>query len=179
MTKAELAALRLAWAQAVLAAPQTSGEAELGLRLRPAPCWFYTPPGSAKAVLAYAMNWGSCGGRIEGAHWIKRQAVEEQIRRQYGPYVDGLPRPGGRGPADWELDRDDLIALAAWDPRNGVPACQRHHGRFDGRLVNAAEPFVVYRPFAPVHVEEFVADCGLETRLEQKCPDLPADWADV
>jgi hypothetical protein len=127
---------------------------------------------TAQSSYAEHLNWGPCEGRIEGAHWIKRQAV----RLDFGGYYKTVGEGEGSGCCRYD---PDLLWLAEWDPRNGVPACERHHGQFDGRLVDAAVPFVVHRPFVPNHVEEFVADYGLETRLEQKCPELPPEWADV
>lgn len=164
MKKAELRELQELWARAVL----------LDDGGRPRPCWFSLPPEHDYE------DYGPCGGErgpdfCEGAHWISRQAVENVLwfplqAFQYDD--DPLWHPIEPG------FRQGLINLAAWDPRNGVPACEWHHRHFDQHLV-AKRPLVVYRPFVPVHVEEFVAERGLETPLEVKCPDLPADWADV
>lgn len=136
------------WAEAVL----------LDDRGRPKSCWFEGWPGH------------NCEGKIEGAHWIKRQAVERWVKEQFAAIgTDGISITTGT----------ELAIVAAWDPRNGVPACEWHHRHFDGHLVDARNEFVVYRPFVPDHVEDFTADYALESRLEEKCPDLPPDWANV
>ena len=129
---------------------------------RPA-CWFGT------TALAGA---DECEGRVEGAHWIKRQRVEKTIAQQLGlPELVVSPKWQRRWrnfPAEYpDLE---LLFLAAWDPRNGVPACEKHHKRFDGHRADATSEFIVWRHEVPDHVEEFCADWGLETALEDRNP---------
>jgi hypothetical protein len=97
-----------------------------------------------------------CEGRIEAAHWISRQRVKNALWPLLPPLWDCA------GPKE-----ADLIWLAEWDPRNAVPACERHHRRFDSHRM---PPLVVPRDAVPDAVEEFCADWGLESELGRKCP---------
>jgi hypothetical protein len=70
-------------------------------------------------------------------------------------------------------ERKALADLAAWDPRNAVPACEHHHRRFDGHHVPVPrERLVVPRHcWSPFHVRRIrPSDYGLETFLEDKHP---------
>jgi len=103
------------------------------------PCWFKTCiPGL-----------DACEGFIQGCHWLKRQTVEGFIGRQ-------LFGPGS-----------DYVQLAAWDPRSGVPGCEKHHTRFDSQR---QPTLVVPRELVPTTVEMFCADWGLEQKLEERSP---------
>lgn len=66
--------------------------------------------------------------------------------------------------------RDELILFAAWDPRNGIIACQGHHKRLDN---HATPPLIVPQSALPAHAFEFVADFGLETALNDRFPLYP------
>lgn len=104
------------------------------------PCWFRTCiPGI-----------DGCEGPIQGCHWIKRQRVEYDVA-----FMVGSARS------------DDLVLLAAWDPRNGVPGCEKHHFRFDS---NRQPSLIVPRELVPTTAEYFCADWGLETPLEERNP---------
>lgn len=87
-----------------------------------------------------------CEGRTQACHFLSRQ----QIR-------NGL----------WALGAEpELIVLAEWDPRNGVPGCEHeHHARFDNRRL---PPLKVKIPRVPGRVVEFVKDWGLEPQLERR-----------
>lgn len=140
-TSPELQELRERWAWAVLVL--ASGEnSPVGF------CWFgENVPGI-----------DSCEGRIEGAHWIKRQRVEAMV---------SFATQSNR---DVQLDENrDWVELAAWDPRNGVPACNKHHTRFDSQRMPT---LVVWRHEVPAHVEAFARDWGLEPELERRNPAL-------
>lgn len=107
-----------------------------------------------------------CSGRLERVHMIPRQRVERAL--------DALLPTGGSVFLNGEaaildhLDRRDVILLAAWDPRNAVLGCGgEHHPRFDSKQTPA---LVVPRSALPGHVEEFVADYGLETSAEERFP---------
>jgi hypothetical protein len=109
-----------------------------------------------------------CGGdwgpdKLEAAHWIKRQQVERWVKSQYGPYAS--PAFDLRG---WKEDQEDIVRLAVWDPRNAVPACEKHHRRFDSQRMPT---LVVPRRLVPEHVVEFTDDYGLETALEDRNPE--------
>lgn len=142
MDRATLADLRLEWVKAVLLNPHTGN---------PLSCWFgHSIPGI-----------DGCEGGLEGAHWIKRRRAEEWVKAQLG-----------RGHR-YDLAFDpDLVLVAAWDPRNGVPACEKHHRRFDGHRVDATNELVIWRHEVPAHVEAFAADWGLEHVLEQRHPPI-------
>lgn len=123
----------------------------------PAGCWFKNMiPGI-----------DSCGGGradvLEAAHWIKRQQVERWVINNAPVEVDGVHI--------LLSERKALADLAAWDPRNAVPACEHHHRRFDGHHVPLPrERLVVPRHLVPAHVLEFTADYGMETFIEDKHP---------
>jgi hypothetical protein len=157
----QAAELRRLWAEAVLLIgpydPYVGGGFPAGLReaidnaYRP-PCWFgENVPGIDE-----------CDGELgpdyrEGAHWIKRQQVEHTVAALFF----GLPEFTATG-LGWEL-KD----IAAWDPRNGVPACEKHHRRFDAQRMPT---LIVPRHLVPEHVVEFTNDWGLETALEDRNP---------
>lgn len=151
MTIDALEELRGAWARAV----KIDGDDDHGPN-RMKPCWFAE---MRPSLGEHGVDVGPCEGWIEGAHWIKRQRVEA--------IVDGwiiVEQCRGEIHSRWD---EDLTLLAAWDPRNGVAACERHHRRFDGHRM---PPLVVPRLLVPNHVVEFVNDWGLETALEDKHP---------
>lgn len=150
MNAEELAELRLAWLKAVV----------FNDRGRMEPCWFGED------------GYDYCEGRIEGAHWIKRQAVELVLGDNLMIPRQELRIATVKGIEYAALELRPLIEsvwLSAWDPRNGVAACNKHHHQFDGQRM---PELVVWRHQVPTHVERFVLDNGLETRLEQKCPTI-------
>lgn len=121
-----------------------------------------------------------CSGPFERFHFIPRQRVENALGalllgaevEEY--WNDWNGEEGGAGtnrflmPQDW---REELILLAAWDPRNGGLGCEGHHRHFDGHLVSLPrEQIVVPRTALPLHVEEFITDFGLEAAAEQRFP---------
>lgn len=109
-----------------------------------------------------------CDGRIEAAHWIKRQRIEKTIAWNLG-----VPEALYRGrqkiatATAEQIERLPLVHLAAWDPRLAVPGCTRHHRRFDSQ---ATPPLWVFREEVPWEVEDGVTDWGLETALEDRSP---------
>lgn len=136
MTDRDLELLRGAWARAV-----KIHDPERGSNPGMKPCWFKehrVPLEEDRGV-----NVGPCEGWIEGAHWIRRRRVERWVRDQTGD--------------------EDLAVLAAWCPRNGAAACERHHARLDSHRM---PPLVVPRLMLPENLLEFVADYGLENDLE-------------
>lgn len=158
-SSAELDELREAWAQAVLLDPRYPGDVTM-----PRPCWFSDAAEDLRERplgLPHDLE-NQCEGRIEGAHWIKRQTVERSLVAG-GLWVEDPDHGDG-----WYYE-DDLIQLAAWDPRNGVPACERHHRIFDSQRVPLpSEQIVIFREQVPAHVEAFARDWGLEHELERK-----------
>lgn len=168
-TSPELRELQERWAVAVLLGDVDAGPLEVdpegGLEWmlatrRPMSCWFgENVPGI-----------DSCEGRIEGAHWLKRQRVEHVVAAALG-----IPEPivrGRRVSVNYEYPPHyanvDLVHRAAWDPRNGVPACNKHHTRFDSQRMPI---LVVWRHEVPPDVEAFARDWGLEGELERRNPD--------
>jgi hypothetical protein len=108
-----------------------------------------------------------CGGRnfpyLERFHFISRQRVENALGALL-PWWASQPLRGG-----FRMDeRNELILLAAWDPRNGGIACEAHHRRLDS---HATPELVVPRSALPKHVLEFAEEWGLESQLESKFPD--------
>ena len=158
LDSAELDDLRENWKWAVcLGRPL-----ELGLaKERPLPCWF-----GANVPGIDPCEEGPRG--IEGAHWLKRQAVERTIRANLLP----PEMVWAYAPAELVRSIDEYVLLAAWDPRNGVPACQKHHQRFDGTRVDATNELVIWRHEVPKHVEAFALDWGLESALEDRNPPI-------
>lgn len=112
-----------------------------------------------------------CGGQpgkvIERFHFIPRQRVENALGALL-PTVAEILYFG-----EWSQDRQDraerlrrdLILLAAWDSRNGGLGCEGHHRRLDSQATPALS---VPRLALPTHVEEFAADWGLESPLEDR-----------
>lgn len=162
MNQLELAELRKLWIDAVITFERPDGR--LALR----GCWFC----EHRDVLAeVGVDIGPAEGPIQGAHWIKRQRAERDVKRL----------------AEWAVEYQDptrisafyidhvlaeeIAQLAGWDPRNGVPACQRHHTVFDSQRVPLpSEQIVVPRLLVPRHVIEFSEEKGLETAIEEKHP---------
>jgi hypothetical protein len=89
-----------------------------------------------------------CEGKLQACHFLKRQRVRHALEAL------GFDR--------------ELIQLAEWDPRNGVPGCEMHHQRFDSQRM---PPLAVPRHLVPVPVVDFTAAWGLETQLEDRCPE--------
>jgi hypothetical protein len=126
---------------------------------RPLPCWFSeNTPGIDPCEV------GPRG--IEAAHWIKRQLVE-RVLKVVMPVGGKFGIPGASG-----FDREELVVLAAWDSRNAVPSCLKHHSRFDSQRM---PPLVIWRHEVPAAVESFTADWGLLTALEDRCPLISSE----
>lgn len=164
MADDQLRELQRLFAEAVLVGGPYQGERPLTTSLLaryPPPCWF----------MLNVPDIDACGGdlgpdHIEAAHWVKRQQVERWVKLQYGPYAE----PAANLLA-WQEAREELVALAAWDPRNAVPSCEHHHRNFDAhRVPLPALQIIVPRLLVPEHVIEFITDYGLETALEDKHP---------
>ena len=158
--------LRREWKNAVCLIPPVEQRGEHFPRVKP--CWFgENVPGIDPC------EHGPRG--IEGAHWIKRQEVARVVgfnlwiptakKGRSTVFVAGSDNPE-------LLERLELLYLAEWDPRNGVPACEKHHRRFDGARVDARNPLIVWRHEVPAHVEGFALDWGLETALEDRNPPI-------
>lgn len=155
MTREELGELRRGWALAATFK-------EVGGRPVPCGCWF-------KSALGIG-NVGHCEGRIQGCHFLKRQRVEKVMAAALG-----LPEQvtSAKWQRSWntfpaEYPNLNLLFLAAWDPRNSVAGCERHHQRFDGQRM---PPLVVPRLQVPKRVVYFTLAWGLETQLEDRCPE--------
>jgi hypothetical protein len=120
-----------------------------------------------------------CSGRLERFHFIPRQRVEAGMWEQLRGAMICCPICGGSG--DWRDSgscegcfgagrtrlpfSENLILLAAWDPRNGGISCVGHHRRFDNHATPSLSiPYAVL----PRHVVEFVKDWGLEIEAERR-----------
>jgi hypothetical protein len=91
----------------------------------------------------------SCKGKWEAAHFIGRQSIRNC------PTLHGLD--------------PELLALASWDPRNGIPACVEHHRRFDNHAdAGPGSAILVPRETLDEDPEEFIADWGLESEAERR-----------
>lgn len=169
MDRATLSDLRLRWHDHVLFGTTLSPEefAESPEARRPR-CWFGE----------HVPGIDSCEGRIEGAHWVKRQRVEDRVRylcsEMRSQAVHGREDEELVSLPDFLTAAMDFSALAAWDPRNGVPACEKHHRRFDGHRVDATNELVIWRHEVPGPVEAFCRDWGLELALEDRHPLIGA-----
>lgn len=108
-----------------------------------------------------------CGGDLEACHVIGRQRIRNVLR--------GLLVPDALNPEAIDiLDVDDLVELAEWDPRNGVPGCSHHHRRFDS---HATPDLKVPAQQLLAPSREFVLEWGFESEVEQKFADLDeATW---
>jgi hypothetical protein len=99
----------------------------------------------------------ACTGRLERAHLVPRQRVENAL----GALLPGVC-------IDFSAeDRIDLTLLAAWDPRNGIVACEGMHRRFDS---HATPPLTVPRDALPGHLTDWAEDYGLEHLLDDRFP---------
>lgn len=118
-----------------------------------------------------------CSGPGEVFHFIPRQRVEAAMWDQL-PDPNELSLSGALGSAVWSYGeyrawRDELILLAAWDPRNGGIGCEQHHRRTDKhRVTLPSEQIIIPRAALPIHVEEFIADYGFNMApwLEERFP---------
>lgn len=153
----QLKELQRLFAEAVLVTgPYGEWQVSGSGRFSPFGCWFQ------EHVPGIDPCGGGRPGVLEAAHWIKRQQVERWVRDQCAAIgTDGISITEGR----------ELIPIAAWDPRNAVPACEHHHRRFDGHHVPLPrEQLIVPRLLVPAHVLEFSEDYGMETFIEDKHP---------
>lgn len=122
-------------------------------------------------------------GTYERFHFIPRQRVENAmygmlLGAEYTPWVragDGRGRHGYVINTAMEAaERDAVILLAAWDPRNGDLGCEHHHRRFDGHATSPRAPkIIVPWDLLPGHVDEFVVDYGLDGPAAERFPMLP------
>jgi hypothetical protein len=152
------------WLTEAFAAGVDEREAMFALDEGPYGCW----------LAQFDKEERPCTDKLERCHVISRQRVEKALgallRCEGGPPSVQMP-----GTTEWDLvppspaERDDLILLAAWDPRNARIACEGHHRRFDA---HATPPLVVPYDALPEHVLEFADDYGLELELERRCPEM-------
>lgn len=119
-----------------------------------------------------------CEGRAEIFHFIPRQRVENAMSAQlrwsaiYEVLSSRVTECVFRELSKEECD--ELILLAAWDPRNGGIGCEHHHRRFDGHRHSPENPkIIVPEEATPGHLREFVADYGLWTPFEERFPAVP------
>lgn len=101
-----------------------------------------------------------CELPLDRAHLIPRQRVENALGALLGRRPNEADELSKR-------DRDDLILLAAYDPRNAVIGCRAHHRRLDN---HATPALVIPQSVLPAHIFEFASDYGLEAELERRFP---------
>lgn len=131
----------------------------------PRRCWF----GENVPWSGYCSSYDS--GVPQGAHWLKRQLIERELCYRLDvpiPELKVATKKGLRAAAERYRHPIELIWLAAWDPRLGVPSCTAHHNAFDLGFL------VVDREQVPVHVEAYARDWGFETALEDRNPAMGA-----
>ena len=130
-------------------------------------------------------------GRLERFHFIRRQDVEGAMWAQLPDTIQYCSDCGGAGGFAVErmighsfiecgacegrghfspYDPDELILIAAWDPRNGGLACEQHHRRYDQHQVSLPRERVIV-PYAalPSRVIHFGFDYS-EGRLLDRFP---------
>lgn len=102
-----------------------------------------------------------CSGRLERFHYVNRQRIELAFAALmiWTPEFDALGLTVG--------DVQDLVLLAAWDPRVGGVGCEMHHRRYDNHLM---PPLIVPYDALPSHVTDWASDYGLESQLEARPP---------
>lgn len=110
-----------------------------------------------------------CEAPLERAHMIPGQRVEHAlgallpgVEDAQAQMVEQWLQGNGR---EWAYAATDLILLAAWDPRNGVIACQHHHRRYDS---HATPELRIHAAALPDHAIEFIYDWGLESEAERR-----------
>lgn len=112
-------------------------------------------------------------GRLERFHFIRRQDVEGAMWAQLREARIWRCQPGVLDPClmfPWE--RDELILIVAWDPRNGGLACEQHHRRYDQHQVSLpSERLIVPRSALPSRVVEFAGDYSDFRLLERFVPE--------
>lgn len=101
-----------------------------------------------------------CSLPLERFHFIPRQRVENAL----GGMLLGATVEDSEGfpLALAQVEREAIVLVAAWDPRNGGLACEGHHRRYDGHAVSLPRDRIIVPAAAlPAHVNEFVDDYGL------------------
>ena len=106
-----------------------------------------------------------CELPFERAHLIPRQRVENALGALLPrPKIDVFD-PESMWTGLSKIDRDDLILLAAWDPRNAVVSCQHHHRRLDSAQTPSLR---LHSAVLPDHTVDFIYDWGLESEAERR-----------
>jgi hypothetical protein len=124
---------------------------------------------------------GQPGKVFERFHFIPRQRVENAVfalllgAEIEESWNDWNGEEGGAGDYDRPMmpeERDDVILLAAWDPRNAELACEHHHRRFDGHACSPRKPkIIVPRAALPGRVVQFALDYEIEAQLDRFAND--------
>lgn len=106
--------------------------------------WWRTVTQTPKGAWRACMGCGALGVRVEGHHTIKQQTIRREARSR-------------------KLD----VATWLWDPRNGIPLCERCHEKHT-LAVQRVPGYLL-----PIRVWEFARDLGLEWALEKEHPMTP------
>lgn len=93
-----------------------------------------------------------CEGRLEVMHVLGRQRIRNALFAQ----LRDLPK----------AERDELICLAEWDPRNAAPGCTGHHRPYDNHMATGLK---IPAEAVPLHTLYFALHWGLEHELQDKC----------
>lgn len=138
-----------------------------------------------------------CEGRLERFHFLRRATVEDALwARLCGAVAHEVCANclgAGDVPGDFASDTsgglmlcpncdgadeflepltkgevDDLLLLAAWDPRNGEVGCEGHHRRYDNHAGTA--DLIVPVLALPIRTVDFIFDYGLMTQAEDQWP---------
>jgi len=135
-----------------------------------------------------------CKGPLERFHFLRRATVEDALwARLYMAHVDepcgicidgvvdgAYPCSSCNGLGFWRAplvkgEVDDLILLAAWDPRNAEVGCEGHHRRYD----RAIGPLLTVPVLAlPIRTVDFVFDYDLDCQAEDRWPGFNAALCD-
>lgn len=90
-----------------------------------------------------------CEGRFEAAHFIGRQSIRNC------PTLLGID--------------EEIVELAQWDARNGLPACEHHHRRFDNHAdAGPGSGLLVPKDDLDFELLEFIEDWGLQSEAERR-----------
>jgi hypothetical protein len=138
--------------------------------IRPAQRFWHevTESGEASCWVAYVLNfkwqWANdgslssplhCDGRIQAAHIVAKR----HVKREYPMGVEW--RDGWVRADHWSLlDETTLRSLdeIVYDPRNGLPACGRHHHLVDSKVIQFGRQDLPMSDQCAYEVEAFITD---------------------
>jgi hypothetical protein len=111
-----------------------------------------------------------CFGPFERFHFIPRQRVEHTLGAVLPVATGQWGELDGERVVEYvDFPRDEIVLLAAWDPRNGGVGCEGHHRRYDSHLTPTLKLHAVA---LPDHVLDFIFGWGLESEAERRFRQL-------